>query len=97
MQQQEVLVITAGSSFSLAQFPQASIEEINISAKDGVLDYTAALVIAGQAVAEAMLLAWYDGKNSAGYPDVHECTGDKPGWLAYAEPRWKYCSEYQSR
>lgn len=32
-----------------------------------------------------MLLVWYDSKNNAGYPELKECTGNKPDWLAYAE------------
>jgi hypothetical protein len=32
-----------------------------------------------------MLIAWFDGKSNAGYPDVQECTGEKPGWRAYAD------------
>ena len=49
------------------------------------MDYTAAHALAVKAAGEAMLLAWYDGINNAGYPEVQECTGNRPGWLAYAE------------
>ncbi|PLY12508.1 MAG: hypothetical protein C0631_16770 [Sedimenticola sp.] len=34
---------------------------------------------------ELMLLGWYDRSRDVGYPEAYECSGDKPGWLAYAE------------
>jgi len=45
----------------------------------------AAQPLAEKASGEAMLIAWFDAKHKTGHPDVEECTGDKPGWLAYAE------------
>lgn len=55
----------------------------------GALDYSsaraAAQPLAEQAGGEAMLLAWFDAKYTAGHPAMQECTGKKPGWLAFAE------------
>ena len=73
---------TVETCFPLAQYFHENIKEINVQGV--VLDYTAAHALAGKVAGEAMLLAWYDGKNNAGYPEVQECTGNKPGWLAYA-------------
>ena len=46
------------------------------------MDYAAADaladVIAKKAARDAMLVAWFDGKNDVGYPVIQECTGDKP-------------------
>lgn len=33
---------------------------------------------------EAMMLAWEDRERDLVSPDVPECTGGTPGWLAYA-------------
>ena len=78
-----------GSGFPSAQDPHGNIREIDVSVRGTALDYAAAHAIAdvlGKKVArDAMLVAWFDGKNDMGYPVVQECTGDKPGWLAYAE------------
>jgi hypothetical protein len=80
---------TACIASSLAQDARGSIQEIGVSVQGVVLDYAAARSLAnaltGQAAGETMLVAWFDGKSNAGYPDVQECTGDKPGWRAYAE------------
>lgn len=62
---------------------------IDITIQGVPLDYAAAHALADvlskKAARDAMLVAWFDGKNNVGYPQVQECTGDKPGWLAYAE------------
>jgi len=42
-------------------------------------------LLASKLAGEVMPVAWYDGKAGKGYPDVKECTGDVPGWLAYAQ------------
>jgi len=80
---------TVGTRFPLAQDPHKNIKEIDISVHGVALDYAAAHILADalaeKAVGETMLVAWFDGKNKVGYPEVQECTGDKPGWLAYAE------------
>ncbi|MDP1682148.1 MAG: AF1514 family protein [Burkholderiales bacterium] len=69
----------------LVQRQLGHIKVIDVSVPGVVLDYAAAHTLAEKAVGEAMLIAWFDGKNKVGYPDVQECTGDKPGWRAYAE------------
>lgn len=69
----------------LAQRQHRHIKKIDVSVPGAVLDYAAAHTLAEKAAGEAMLVAWFDGKNNVGYPDVQECTGDKPGWRAYAE------------
>lgn len=73
----------------LAQDPHGNIKAIDVSVRGVALDYAAAHTLAGvlaeKAAGETMLVAWFDGKNNVGYPQVQECTGDKPGWLAYAE------------
>ena len=73
----------------LVQYPLGKIKEIDVSVRGVVLDYAAvhllASTLAQKAAGEAMLVAWFDGKNQMGYPDVQECTGDKPGWRAYAD------------
>lgn len=65
------------------------MREVGVSVHGVALDYGAARAVAQPlaetAAGEAMLVAWFDGKNQLGYPQVQECTGDKPGWLAYAE------------
>lgn len=80
---------TVGSGFPLAQDPHGNIKEIDVSVQGAALDYAAAHALAGvlakKLARDAMLVAWFDGKNDVGYPVVQECTGDKPGWLAYAE------------
>lgn len=52
------------------------------------LDFDSARAMAGllvgKVMADAMMVAWYDGATGKGHPDASECT-DKPGWLAYAE------------
>lgn len=62
---------------------------IDITIQGVPLDYATAHALADvlckKVAGDAMLVAWFDGKNNAGYPDVQECTGDKPGWRAYAE------------
>ena len=74
---------SVATCFPLEQYTHGNIKEINVQAV--ALDYAAAQALAGKAAGEAMLVAWFDGKNNAGYPEVQECTGNKPGWLAYAE------------
>lgn len=74
-----------GSIFSLAQYLRGNIKEIDVSVQGLSLDYNTAHALASKAAGVAMLVAWYGGKNNAGYPEVQECTGNKPGWLAYAE------------
>ncbi|HQS58762.1 MAG: hypothetical protein B7Y56_10720 [Gallionellales bacterium 35-53-114] len=76
---------TVSTTYTLAEHLQGSIQEINVSFYDVVLNYATAHALAVNAAGDAMLLAWYDGKNDVGYPEVQECTGDVPGWLAYAE------------
>lgn len=80
---------TVGPGFAWTQNPHGNIKEIDVSVQGVALDYAAAHLIAGalaeKAAGETMLVAWFDGKNNAGYPDVQECTGDKPGWRAYAD------------
>lgn len=73
---------TTGSGFSLKGY--GGIKEIDISVKDVALDYFAAKTLALKTAGDALLVSWYDGKHNVGYPEVHECTGDKPGWFAYA-------------
>ncbi len=78
-----------GAGFPSAQAPHRNIKEIDVSVQGAALDYAAAHaladVLAKKVARDAMLVAWFDGKNNVGYPQVQECTGDKPGWLAYAE------------
>ncbi|MEK6663929.1 MAG: AF1514 family protein [Pseudomonadota bacterium] len=73
----------------LAQDPREKIKAIDVSVQGVALDYAAAHLLAAalaeKAAGETMLVAWFDGKNKVGYPDVQECTGDQPGWRAYAE------------
>lgn len=80
---------TVGSAFPLSQDPHRNVKKIAVSIQGVALDYAAARILASalaeKAAGEPMLVAWFDGKNNAGYPEVQECTGDKPGWLAYAE------------
>ncbi len=80
---------TVGSGFPSAQDPPGNIREIDVSVRGAALDYAAAHALSGvlskKVARDAMLVAWFDGKNNIGYPVVQECTGDKPGWLAYAE------------
>lgn len=80
---------TVDPGFPLAHAQHRNAREIDVSVKGVALDYAAAHILAGalaeKAAGETMLVAWFDGKNNAGYPEVQECTGDKPGWLAYAE------------
>ena len=65
------------------------MQTIDVTIHGVPLDYAIASAIAQrltqQAAGETLLLAWFDAKNNAGHPDVQECTGDKPGWLAYAQ------------
>ncbi|MHB9100148.1 MAG: AF1514 family protein [Sulfuricella sp.] len=80
---------TVGSSFPLSQDLHRNVKEIAVSIQGVALDYDAARAVA-QLLAEkanggAMLLAWFDGKSGVGYPQVQECTGTMPGWLAYAK------------
>mgnify|MGYP001074519339 FL=1 len=80
---------TVGAGFPLAQDPHRNFKEIDVSVQGTALDYAAADaladVLAKKVARDAMLVAWFDGKNDVGYPVVQECTGDKLGWLAYAE------------
>ncbi len=82
-------MITIDPICSLAQNPHGHTKEINVSVQGVALDYAAAHLLAAalaeKATGETMLVAWVDGKNKVGYPDVQECTGDMPGWRAYAE------------
>lgn len=79
---------TVGSSFPSAQDPHRNIKEIDVSVRGAALDYAAthalAEVLSKKVARDAMLVAWFDGKNDVGYPVIQECT-DKPGWVAYAE------------
>ncbi len=67
------------------------MREIGVSVQGVALDYGAARAVAQslaeRAAGESMLVAWFDGRSGAGHPEVQECTGNKPGWLAYAESR----------
>ena len=74
---------TVVTCFPFERYLHGNIKELSV--RDVAIDYAAAHALAVKAAGEAMLLAWYDGKNNAGYPEVQECTGNKPGWLAYAE------------
>lgn len=78
-----------GSGFPSVEDPYRNIREIDVSVRGVALDYATAHAIADvlskKVARDAMLVAWFDGKNDVGYPAVQECTGDKPGWLAYAE------------
>lgn len=80
---------TIDPAFHLSQNTHTTAREINVSIQGLVLDYaianTVASTLAEKAAGETMLVAWFDGKNNMGYPRARECTGDKPGWLAYAE------------
>ena len=80
---------TVDPGFHLAQETHGNIKEIDVSVQGAALDYAAAHALAEvltkKVARDAMLVAWFDGKNDVGYPVVQECTGDKPGWLAYAE------------
>lgn len=80
---------TVGSNFPLPPDTHRKVKEIVVSIQGVALDYAAAHIFASalaeKAAGEAMLVAWLDGNNKVGYPEVQECTGDKPGWLAYAE------------
>lgn len=79
----------ASPAFPFVSDTHGNINEIDVSVQGVALDYAAAHLLAGtlaeKSAGDAMLIAWFDGKNNAGYPDVQECTGDKPGWRAYAE------------
>lgn len=65
------------------------MDTIDITVQGVAVDYATARAVvqplAEKAIGAAMLLAWFDGKNNAGHPEVQECTGKQPGWLAYAE------------
>ena len=37
--------------------------------------------------ADAMLLAWYQGKTGQSYPNLECGPGDRPAWIVYAESR----------
>ncbi len=80
---------TIGSGFHPTQNPHRNIKEIDVNVQGAALDYAAAHaladILAKKAARDAMLVAWFDGKNDVGYPVVQEYTGDKPSWLAYAE------------
>jgi hypothetical protein len=80
---------TVGPDFRSGQNPNRNIKEIDVGIQGAALDYAAAQALASvlskKVARDAMLVAWFDGKNDVGYPVVQECTGDKPGWLAYAE------------
>ena len=80
---------TVGAGFLLTQDPHGNFKEIDVSVQGTALDYAAADaladVLAKKVAGDVMLVAWFDGKNDVGYPVVQECTGDKLGWLAYAE------------
>ncbi len=79
----------SSTSFPWVQGLQENLEEIEVRVQGMALDYpvarTLANTLAKKAAGEMMLVAWFDGKNNVGYPQVQECTGDKPGWRAYAE------------
>ena len=78
-----------GPGFPLSQYLHENTKEIDVSVQGVALDYAVAHILASalaeKAAGETMLVAWFDGKNQTGYPEVQECTGDKPGWRAYAE------------
>lgn len=80
---------TAGSGFHSVQDTHRNIKEIDVSVQGAALDYAAAHaladVLAKKVARDAMLVAWFDGKNDVGYSVIQECTGDKTSWLAYAE------------
>ncbi len=80
---------TVRAGFPLAQDLHRNSREIEVGVQGVALNYatTHALVdiLAKKVARDAMLVAWFDGKNDVGYPVVQECTDDKPGWLAYAE------------
>lgn len=82
---------TVGSGSPLSEDPHRRVKVIAASIQGVALDYAAAHILASalaeKAAGETMLVAWFDGKNKVGYPEVQECTGDRPGWLAYAESR----------
>jgi hypothetical protein len=69
--------------------PHRNAKTIDVSVQGVVLDYAAAhalaVALASTAAGDAMLVAWYDGNKDEGYPAVQECTGNQPGWLAYAK------------
>ncbi len=76
-----------------ARNARGKFQTISAGVQGVALDYAAAhrlaAVLAGQAaldekIGEPMLVAWFDGKNRTGHPDVQECTGEAPGWRAYA-------------
>lgn len=62
---------------------------VDITIQGVPLDYATARAVVQQlaekAAGRTMLVAWFDAKNNSGHPEVQECTGNKPGWLAYAE------------
>lgn len=78
-----------GPGFPLSQYLHENAKEIDVSVQGVALDYAAAHTLASalaeKAAGETMLVAWFDDKNKVGYPEAQECTGDKPGWRAYAE------------
>ena len=80
---------TVGAGFPSTQYPHRNIKEIDVSVQGAALDYAAAHALAEvltkKVARDAMLVAWFDGKNDVGYPVIQECAGDKPSWLAYAE------------
>jgi len=65
------------------------VHPIDITIQGVPLDYAVAHALADvlskKVARDAMLVAWFDGKNDVGYPVIQECTGDKPSWLTYAE------------
>ena len=85
---------TVGAGFPLAQDPHRNIQEIDVSVQGAALDYAAAHaladVLAKKVARDAMLVAWFDGKNDVGYPVVQECAGDKHSWLA-CDAEWPVC------
>jgi len=65
------------------------MKQITLHIEQSGLDFAQAKRIAEQRALDAdenaMLLAWSSRDQGKVSPEVQECTGDQPGWRAYAE------------
>jgi len=55
-----------------------NIKEIYVSVQGVTLDYAAVHALAGKATGDAMMVAWYDGKNQVGYRTCRSAPATSP-------------------